>query len=139
MGDLENIRGSAKSLDEKNSFEDTVTPTTWTTSAANVTRLLSEKLSAWGVEERGAYRISTLEVVFPDQRTLCVIPRTTFARLPLDRHPPRRRRGQDRNTFHQNILHMVFCEYKHPVVRVPFPLIALVTRDLHFGSFVDSP
>lgn len=54
---------SRKSFDEKHSFEDfqVVTPATWTTSAANVTRLLSEKLSAWGVEERGSYCISTSE------------------------------------------------------------------------------
>jgi len=49
-----------KSLDEKSSFEDAVTPT-WTTSAANMTRLVSEKLLSWGVEARGAYRISTSE------------------------------------------------------------------------------
>ena len=49
-----------------------------------------------------------------------------FAPSSPDRHPPRRSRGQDRNTFHQNILHMVVCEHEHPVVRVPFLSIALV-------------
>ena len=60
MGDPD-MRSSTKSFDEKHSFEDfqVVAPTTWTTSAANVTRFLSEKLLAWGVEERGAYHIST--------------------------------------------------------------------------------
>lgn len=62
MGDPD-MRSSTKSFDEKHSFEDfqVVAPTTWTTSAANVTRFLSEKLLAWGVEERGAYHISTSE------------------------------------------------------------------------------
>jgi hypothetical protein len=54
MGDPANMRGS-KSFDEKNSFEDR------TTSASKVTRFLSEKLLALGVEERGAYCISTSE------------------------------------------------------------------------------
>ena len=44
------------SHDEKNLFEDEVAPTRMT-SAANVTRFISEKLSDWGVEERGAYRM----------------------------------------------------------------------------------
>jgi hypothetical protein len=57
MGDSENMRGSTKSSDEKNSLEDIA----WTTSPANVTGFLSKKLLAWGVEERGAYRISTSE------------------------------------------------------------------------------
>ncbi|KAF8500276.1 NCS cytosine-purine permease [Russula emetica] len=50
MEDLTNMRNT-KSTDEKHSFEDSVTPT-WFTSAANVTRNFSEKLLAWGVEER---------------------------------------------------------------------------------------
>ena len=56
------MRASAKSFDEKNSFEDFVTPTR-TSSVLRVTRFLSEKLLAWGVEERGAYRISTSETL----------------------------------------------------------------------------
>lgn len=56
MGDPANMRSSAKGFDEKNSFEDFVTPTR-TSSASKVTRFLSEKLLAWGVEERGSYRI----------------------------------------------------------------------------------
>jgi hypothetical protein len=57
-----NMLDSTKSSDEKRSFEDVGTPTTGTgrtasTSAANVTRFISEKLLDWGVEERGAYRI----------------------------------------------------------------------------------
>jgi hypothetical protein len=48
------MRNSTISLDGKNIFEDVVTPTR-TTSAANVTRFISEKLLGWGVEERGAY------------------------------------------------------------------------------------
>jgi hypothetical protein len=47
---------STKSYDEKHSFEVAVTPTR-TTSAANATRFISEKLFEWGVEERGGYRI----------------------------------------------------------------------------------
>ena len=54
------MRSSTKSSVEKSSFKDSVT-WTWTTSAANVTRFLSKKLLAWGVEERGAYRKSTSE------------------------------------------------------------------------------
>ena len=66
IGDPANMLTSKKSFDEKHPFEDfqVVTPrphATWTTSAANVTRYLSEKLLAWGVEERGAYCISISE------------------------------------------------------------------------------
>jgi hypothetical protein len=43
------------SFDEKPSFENEVTPT-WTPSGS-ASRFLSEKLSSWGVEARGAYRI----------------------------------------------------------------------------------
>ena len=50
------MRTSNISHEEKYIFEDAVTPTR-TTSAANLTRLISEKLLDWGVEERGAYRI----------------------------------------------------------------------------------
>ena len=50
------MRTSNISHDEKNIFEHAVTPTR-TTSAANVTRFISEKLLDWGVEERGAHRI----------------------------------------------------------------------------------
>jgi hypothetical protein len=52
----ENMPDSTKSYDEKHSFEVAVTPTR-TTSAANATRFISEKLFDWGVEERGGYRI----------------------------------------------------------------------------------
>ena len=56
-----NMLDSTKSSDEKNSFEDVGIPTTvtgrTTSAAANVTRLISEKLLDWGVEERGAYHI----------------------------------------------------------------------------------
>ena len=39
--------------------------------------------------------------------------------IPLsDRYSPRRRRRQDRNTFHQNILCMFICKYEHLDVRV---------------------
>jgi len=54
---------ATKSSDEKRSFEDVTVvgiPTTGRTArafAANVTRFVSEKLLAWGVEERGAFRI----------------------------------------------------------------------------------
>ncbi len=56
-----NMLGSTKSLDEKHSFENaevfsTRIPTR-TTSAASITRFISEKLLDWGVEERGAYCI----------------------------------------------------------------------------------
>jgi hypothetical protein len=51
------MRISSSSHDEKNIFEDVVTPTRTTSSAANVTRFISEKLLDWGVEERGAYRM----------------------------------------------------------------------------------
>ena len=54
------MRNPTKGSVEKSSFNDSVTRT-WTTSAANVTRFLSKKLLAWGVEERGAYRMSTSE------------------------------------------------------------------------------
>ena len=126
-----------KSFDESLSFEDPVVPT-WPTCPANATRSLSDILLDWGVEGRGACRISTSGPSRPDQRTFRAIPRTAFARPTPDRYPARRFRGQDRNTFRQNILHMVVCEYEHPVVRVPFLLITLVSRDLRFGSFVDS-
>ena len=60
MGDSAKMRSPTKTSIqvENSSFKDSVTPT-WTTSAAKVTRLLSEKLSTWGVEERGVYRILT--------------------------------------------------------------------------------
>jgi hypothetical protein len=65
MEDLTNVRNTTKSADEKHSFEpedSVLTPTrTWFTSAANVTRKFSEKLLAWGVEERGAYPIVIFE------------------------------------------------------------------------------
>lgn len=54
------MRHSTKSTEEKHSLGDPVTPT-WSTSAANVTRKFSEKLLAWGVEERGTYPIATIE------------------------------------------------------------------------------
>jgi hypothetical protein len=131
MGDPPaNMRNPTKSPDEKRSYEDPVNQT-WITSVANVTRFLSEKFLAWGVEARGAYRTLTSGSGLIGERFACMV---------LDRYPPRRRRGQNRNTFHQDILYMVFCEYEHPVVRVPFALsrIALVSRDLHFGFLVDS-
>jgi hypothetical protein len=59
MEDLADMRDPTKSSDE--SFEEPITPT-WTTSVANAARFLSKKLLAWGVEERGAYRISTSEL-----------------------------------------------------------------------------
>jgi hypothetical protein len=49
------MRSPTKNSVEKSSLKD-ITPT-WTTSVANVTRFVSEKLSAWGVEERGVYRM----------------------------------------------------------------------------------
>jgi exo-beta-1,3-glucanase (GH17 family) len=56
---------STKSSDEKPSFEEVGFPTTGRTgasaSAANVTRFISEKLSDWGVEERGACRIFSFQ------------------------------------------------------------------------------
>ena len=58
MEDLTNV---CKSIDEKRSFEDSVAPT-WFTSAADATRRFSEKLLAWGVEERGAYPIMIFEI-----------------------------------------------------------------------------
>ena len=61
MGDQTNMRNSTKSADEKHSFEDSVVTPTWFTSAANVTRKISEKLLAWGVEERGAYPMLIFE------------------------------------------------------------------------------
>lgn len=47
--------------DEKKSIKDDVeTPTgAGTIPAANVTRFISEKLLDWGVEERGAYRLTS--------------------------------------------------------------------------------
>jgi hypothetical protein len=58
MEDPAKMRFSTTSHEEKKIFEDVVTPTTGrTTSAANVTRYISEKLLDWGVEERGTYRI----------------------------------------------------------------------------------
>jgi hypothetical protein len=51
------IFSPAKSPDEKSSFENTVTPDR-TTPPTSVTRFVSEKLLAWGVETRGTYRIS---------------------------------------------------------------------------------
>jgi len=50
-----NMFDSTKTSDEKRSFEDVIIPTRATTSVANVTRFISEKLLDWGVEERGAY------------------------------------------------------------------------------------
>ena len=62
MEDPTNVYNSTKSTDEKHSFEDSVKPSCqWFTSAANVTRKISEKLLAWGVEERGAYSIMIFE------------------------------------------------------------------------------
>jgi hypothetical protein len=63
----QDMRSPTRSSVEKSSFKDSVTPT-WTTSVANVTRFVSEKLSAWGVEERGAYRMSTSEHGRLDQK-----------------------------------------------------------------------
>ena len=86
------MRGSVKSIDEKNSFEDIFAPIR-TTSAAELARFLSQKLLTWGVEARGAYHISNAEPDRPDQRALCGILRNAFARLLLDRYPSCRRRG----------------------------------------------
>jgi len=53
----DNMLDSTKNFDEKRSFEDVVGTSTRTTRvsarAVNVTRFISEKLSDWGVEERG--------------------------------------------------------------------------------------
>jgi hypothetical protein len=63
MEDPANIRNATKSSDEKEYYKDSVDPlATWVTSAANATRFISKKLLAWGVEARGAYRISTSEL-----------------------------------------------------------------------------
>ena len=70
---------------------------------------------------------------------LRAIPRTSLARLALDRYPTRRRRGQNRNAFYQDILRMVVCEYEYLAVRVLFSLIVLVCQTLRFGTFLDSP
>jgi hypothetical protein len=51
---------STRSADEKHLLEDPVNPT-WFISVTNVTRNFSEKLLAWGVEERGAYPIMIFE------------------------------------------------------------------------------
>jgi hypothetical protein len=59
MEDPTNMGNSTKT-NEKYSFEDSVTPT-WFTSAANVTCKFSEKLLAWGVEVRGTYPIVIFE------------------------------------------------------------------------------
>lgn len=67
MEDPTNMRSSAKSVDEKNSFEDLVTPT-WTSPASRVARFLSKKLLSWGVEERGGYRILTSETMLIRER-----------------------------------------------------------------------
>ena len=100
------------------------------------TGLVCSPKSSWPGEWKNGVRIVSRHQVLvdPDQRSSAPHrePRPT-----PDRYPSRRYRGQDRNAFHQNILYMVVCEYEHPVVRVPFPLITLVSRDLHFGSFVD--
>ncbi|KAN0107482.1 NCS cytosine-purine permease [Russula decolorans] len=57
MGDSADVRGSVRSFDEKNSFEDIVAPTR-TTSAANLIRFLSQKLLTWGVEARGIHPVA---------------------------------------------------------------------------------
>ena len=67
MEDSPDLRGSVKSFDDKISFEDVVSPRR-ITSAANLFRFLSQKLLTWGVEERGAYRISNAKPDRPDQR-----------------------------------------------------------------------
>jgi hypothetical protein len=46
-------------------------------------------------------------------------------RVLLDRHPPRPRRGENRNALHQHILFVVFCKYEHLGVRVPLFFITL--------------
>jgi hypothetical protein len=92
MEDSAHARSSVKSFDEKKPFEDVVAPT-WTTSAANLIRFLSQKLLTWGVEARGAYHVSNPKLHRPDQRAPCGILRTAFARLTLDRYPSCRRRG----------------------------------------------
>ena len=109
-----NMLDSTKSCDEKHSFEDVEIQTRSTTSAANVARYISEKLSYWGVEERGAYLYhrfprSTLNTVM--NGLLC---------LSLDRYSPCRCRGQNRNAFHQDILFVVVRHFEHVVVRVHF-------------------
>ena len=45
---------------------------------------------------------------------------------PLDRHPSRGRRGQDRNALYQNIFHMAVREYKH---RGVCPIFSLASED----------
>jgi hypothetical protein len=129
MEDPTNMR---KSTDEVHSFEDSVTPT-WFTSAANVTRNFSEKLLAWGVEERGAYPIairtwSSLTRQHPAGY------RAGFVRVLFDRHPPRRRRGENRNALYQHILFMVYCKYEPIGVRVPFFFITTECRTLRLGT-----
>jgi hypothetical protein len=58
MGDPPaNMRNPTKSPDEKRSYEDPVNQT-WITSVANVTRFLSEKFLAWGVEARGIHPVA---------------------------------------------------------------------------------
>ena len=62
--------------------------------------------------------------------------------LLLDRHSPRRCRGQNGNAFHQDILSVVVRHYEHVVVRVPAffsTVIALIINwgGLHFGTVID--
>ena len=51
--------------------------------------------------------------------------------LPLDRYTPRRHRGENRNTFYQDIFRMAVRKYEHPVVRPPF----LLNCAGNFGSY----
>jgi hypothetical protein len=52
MEDVENPRSSTKGSDDGKQVEGTVT-VTQTSSAANLSHLVSEKLASWGVESRG--------------------------------------------------------------------------------------
>jgi hypothetical protein len=57
----------------------------------------------------------------------------------LDRYSSRRRRGQNRNAFHQDILCVYVRQYEHLVVRVLFFTSIALGKLGGCRTFIDSP
>ena len=64
MEDVENPRSSTKGSDDGKQAEGTVT-VTQTSSAANLSHLVSEKLASWGVESRGTVHARPRNLIDP--------------------------------------------------------------------------
>ena len=131
MEDPWNAPGLMRENDEKDSLESNVN-VTMEPPAPKLTQVLAKKLLTWGVEVRGAYSYLGLNL---ETRTLIRIcgdaaryREPNLHTCHLNRYSPCPTQGKDGNAFHENFLYMAFREYEHPLVSLPFPRLAPVSR-----------